>query len=160
MVVLVFSYLDPKMLINLILDPMNVFFCAILLLINVTSGRIFISKDVLFNESRFHYSTLFTTPPLWSLNPKMFPYHPFPSTTLLPIHANTSQSLPTSTSPSSQPSHNSPTILSPQSVLPSSVDISQPSASSQLPLCHLLLLIPLMFFLLTIILCKLGLCLV
>lgn len=88
---LVFRYLDPKMLINLILDPMNVFFCAILLLINVTSGRIFISKDVLFDESRFHYSTLFTTTPYDPLIlTKMFPYHPFPSTTLLPIHLSPS----------------------------------------------------------------------
>ena len=88
------------------------------------SGHIFISKDVLFNESRFPYPILFTTAP----------YDPTPikdaSLSSLPLDtssASTPSYLPTSTLPTSP----TPTILSPASAIsPQSHTISQSASGS------------------------------
>jgi len=94
------------------------------------SGRIFVSKDVLFNETRFPYLTLFTTTAHDPLNPvkdvslSSLPLHTLPTSLPQPVPtpvSSSSQSL----SPSS-PSDTVPTSATQQSASPQSVSISSP----------------------------------
>lgn len=95
------------------------------------SGRIFVSKDVLFNESRFPYPLLFTTTPYDPLNPiKDVSLSSLPvdtstiSTSTSTLHTSP---LPTSTLPNSP----TPTILSPASAISPSAESSQSPIISQ-----------------------------